>query len=83
MSPRSHFPGRGTLIEETFLAGKAEGRRKARAQGVLRVLKVRGVPVSPEVCERILTCASLDTLGFWLDRALVISTAEEIFTDVS
>ncbi|MDT0453920.1 hypothetical protein [Streptomyces hesseae] len=83
MSPRSYFPGRGTLIEETFLKGKAEGRRKERAEGVLRVLEIRGVSVSPKVRERVLACVSLDTLWLWLDRALVVSTAEEIFTDAS
>ncbi|WP_308297014.1 hypothetical protein [Streptomyces sp. UNOB3_S3] len=79
--PRTYFPGRGTLIEQTWLEGEAQGRLKERAESVVRVLEHRKIPVSPEVRERILTCTYLDTLGQWLDRAVTVSTAEEIFTN--
>ncbi|MFG2182954.1 hypothetical protein ACGFLS_30125 [Streptomyces abikoensis] len=80
LMPRTYFPGRGTLIEQTWQEGEAQGRLQERAESVLRVLEHRKIPVSPEVRERILTCTYLDTLGQWLDRSFIVSTAEEIFT---
>ncbi|MEU5050078.1 hypothetical protein [Streptomyces sp. NPDC021096] len=79
LMPRTFFPGRGTLIEETWLEGEAEGRLKQSALSVLRVLESRDIPVSPAVRERIMTCAYMDTLGYWLEAAVTVSTAEEIF----
>ncbi|MEU1313265.1 hypothetical protein ABZ419_30835 [Streptomyces cinnamoneus] len=85
LMPRSYFPGRGTLIEKTFLEGeakgRAEGRVEERAQSVLRVLETRGIPVSPEVGERIMSCTYMDILADWLDRACIVSKAEDIFND--
>ncbi|MFI2072656.1 hypothetical protein [Streptomyces triculaminicus] len=79
LMPRTFFPGRGTLIEQTWLEAEAEGRLKQSAESVLRVLESRGIPVSPAVHERIMTCTFMDTLGYWLEAAVTVSTAEEIF----
>ncbi|MFC5723995.1 hypothetical protein ACFP1Z_27895 [Streptomyces gamaensis] len=38
LMPRTFFPGRGTLIEETFLEGKAEGLEVGLAQGLAKGL---------------------------------------------
>ncbi|MBO3674148.1 hypothetical protein [Streptomyces sp. NEAU-YJ-81] len=85
MSVGTYFPGRGTLIEETFLKGKAEGaaegEARGRAQGVLRVLEKRGIPTLAETRDRITNCTDLDTLDRWLDRAFAVSTADELFTE--
>lgn len=58
----THFPGHGTLFEETYLEGKAEGEARGEAKGVLRVLEVRGLAISEDVRERISisTCTDLD-----------------------
>ncbi|MGW7689221.1 hypothetical protein ACWGMA_10140 [Streptomyces asiaticus] len=77
----SYFPGRGTLIEETFLKGKAAGRAEVRAKIVLRVLKARGIPTSDETRDRIANCTDLDTLDRWFDRAITVATADELFTE--
>ncbi|RLU86937.1 hypothetical protein CTZ27_24475 [Streptomyces griseocarneus] len=87
MTIRTYFPGRGTLIEETLQAGEAKGRAEGQAQGrlegcaqmVLRLLEHRGITVSPEVRERVVSCDDLDALGLWLVRAADVSHAEEIF----
>ncbi|MGW2044298.1 hypothetical protein ACWCPF_03820 [Streptomyces sp. NPDC001858] len=81
------FPGSGTLIEETLIEGEAKGRAKGRAQGraegraedILRILALRGVDVPGDARERITTCADLDTLGTWFDRALTVLSTEELF----
>lgn len=79
----SFFPGRGTLIEETFLEGKAEGKAEGRAEGraqaILVVLERRGVPTLAATRDRITTCTDLDTLDRWLDRAFSVTGAEELF----
>ncbi|RKT06183.1 hypothetical protein BX286_4221 [Streptomyces sp. 3211.6] len=79
LMPRTYFPGRGTLIEETYLEGEAQGRVEERAQLVLRVLDNRGVAVTQEVRERIAACGDLDTLGRWIDLAFAVSDAEGLF----
>ncbi|MFF4159430.1 hypothetical protein [Streptomyces sp. NPDC001678] len=83
LMPRSYFPGRGTLIEETFLEGKAEGRAEERAQQVLRVLEKRGIAVPPVTQERIASCADLHALARWVDRAFIVSEVDELFVDES
>jgi hypothetical protein len=83
MSAGTYFPGRGTLIEETYLEGKAEGRAEERAQLVLRVLDNRGVPIPSETREHIIGCTDLDTLGRLLDRAFTVREADELFAEDS
>ncbi|WKK26497.1 hypothetical protein QZH56_13425 [Streptomyces olivoreticuli] len=81
MPIRTYFPGRGTMIELALQEGETKGRAEERAQMVLRVLETREVAVTPEVRERVVQCADLDMLGRWLDRAFVVSRAEEIFDE--
>ncbi|MGK5697846.1 hypothetical protein ACSNOJ_34005 [Streptomyces sp. URMC 128] len=73
----TYFPGRGTLFEETYLEGKAEGK----AEGILRVLEKRDVPVPEAIRDRITTCTDLDTLTLWFDRSLTATTAEDLFLE--
>ncbi|MFF3498327.1 hypothetical protein [Streptomyces sp. NPDC003247] len=71
------FPGSGTLIEETLIAGETNGR----AADILRVLELRGVAVPEAVRERVTSCTDLDILGTWLDRSLTASAAEDLFDE--
>ncbi|MEU6337949.1 hypothetical protein ABZ839_26645 [Streptomyces cellulosae] len=73
----TRFPGHGTLFEEKYLEGRAEGK----AEAILHALRVRGIAVSDEVRERITTCTDLDTLTTWFDRSLTVSKAEDLFAD--
>lgn len=85
----SYFPGRGTVFEEAYLEGRAEGRAEGEAEGkaegkaeaVLRVLEVRGLPVSAEVRERVTSCADLGRLDVWLLRAVTAERVEDLFGD--
>ncbi|MER8155043.1 hypothetical protein [Streptomyces sp. NPDC094472] len=77
----SYFPGRGTLIEETFLKGKAEGEVHSRVRGVLRALEKRGITAPPETRDRITNCTDLDILDRWFDRAFTVSTTDELFAE--
>ncbi len=83
LMPRTFFPGRGTLIEQTWMEGEAQGRLLERAETVLLVLEKRGIDVSPEIRERVMSCTYFDELGYWVDRAFTVAKAEEIFTSES
>jgi hypothetical protein len=85
----TYFPGRGTLFEQTYLEGKAEGVAEGKAEGkaegtvesILRVLEKRGVPLTPDTRERIVSETDLDTLTRWFDRSLTVATVQEIFSE--
>lgn len=85
MQNGTYFPGRGGIIEETFLKGKVEGEAKGEAKGlaeaVLRVLGHRHVEVPDEARERILGCRDSFMLGRWLDEALSIESVGELFEE--
>jgi hypothetical protein len=79
----THFPGHGTLFEEKYLEGKAEGKTEDRASLILRVLEKHGIDVPDDIRERITSCTDLDTLTLWFDRSLTASTAEDLFVETS
>ncbi|WP_162890326.1 hypothetical protein [Streptomyces olivoreticuli] len=93
MPIRTYFPGRGTMIEQALLEGEAKGRAEGRAEGlvegraegrrlaVVRVLRTRDIDISLEARERIFSCTDLDALERWLDRAFIVATAEELFSE--
>ncbi|MFE9342430.1 RpnC/YadD family protein [Streptomyces olivaceus] len=73
-----NFPGSNTIVEESWL----EGRAKGRAEDILRILEVRGIEISDPVRERVIECTDLDVLGTWFDRSLSAARAEELFGGV-
>ncbi|MCX4994385.1 hypothetical protein OHA09_20350 [Streptomyces longwoodensis] len=74
---RIRFPGTGTLIEEAILKGRGD----SRGEDILRVLRVRGIEVPDAVRERVGSCEDLDVLGTWLDRAVTVGSADELFVE--
>lgn len=93
MKNGSYFPGRGTLVEETFLEGKAEGiaegeargeakgEAKGKADSVLHLLEWRGIPVTPAQRARITTCTDPGTLDTWLERAFTATDPGHLFEE--
>jgi len=73
MTVHTYFPGRGTLIELAHIESKTED--------ILRVLEVRGLPVSDEVRAHIASCTNIDRLLTWLERAVTVTRAEDLFID--
>ena len=53
--------------------GKAEGLR----DGILMVLRSRGVSIPPEIEARIRACKDIAVLSAWLQRAVTLSHADE------
>lgn len=77
----TYFPGRGTLFEETYLEGKAEGIVEGKAESILSVLEKRGIDPSQDIRDRITSCTDPDTLTLWFDRSLTATTAEDLFVE--
>ncbi len=60
--------------------GEARGKAEGEARGVLRVLAARGIAVSTEQEARILACRELATLDRWIEKAIAVASAEELFS---
>jgi len=85
VSVGTYLPGRGTIVEESYLKGveegREEGRAEERAQMVLRVLEKRRIFTLARTRERITACPDTDVLDRWLDRAFTITDAEDLFAE--
>jgi hypothetical protein len=81
MSFTNFFPGRGTLLEETYLDGEAKGEARGEAKAILRFLEARGVYVPDKARERIADCTDLDLLNRWLDRTPHAKSVDELFAE--
>lgn len=57
--------------------GREEGRAESEALAILRFLERRGIALSDG--ERVRSCRDLDQLERWLDRAVSVQTAAELF----
>lgn len=71
----TYFPGRGTIVEESYLKGYAEGY----AESVLQILGQRGVTVSARTRARVTACTEMDVLNRWFDRAIVVDNEQDRF----
>ncbi|MEU0473354.1 hypothetical protein ACFW5S_21240 [Streptomyces olivaceus] len=76
-----NFPGSKTIVEESWLEGRAKGQAEGKAEDILRILEVRGVEIPDSVRERVTGCTDLDVLGTWFDRSLSAARAEELFVE--
>ncbi len=57
----------------------AEGEAKGEAQVILLVLAARGLRVSAEIRERVLSCADTSQLEAWANRAATADSVDEVF----
>jgi hypothetical protein len=71
--------GRAEGREEGREEGRAEGRAEGEALSVLHVLERRGIHVPSAVRDQILSCTDTTVLEGWLDRALTITSIEDLF----
>ena len=59
--------------------GREEGQAREAAEAVLDVFEARGIAVSAEARDRIMTCKELEQLRRWRRRAVVAGSVGEIF----
>jgi flagellar biosynthesis/type III secretory pathway protein FliH len=76
-------PGLEKFFTETqrrnYERGKAEGKAEGEAAALLKILTRRGLTLTADHRRRIVECTDLAMLEHWLDRALMVSSAEELF----
>lgn len=73
-----HFEqGRQKGLDE----GLSKGLVKGKAEAVLQLLSVRGVPVDSKVRQRILTCTDVGALERWLERAVTATRISDVLED--
>jgi hypothetical protein len=70
--------GRNEGRAEGIQEGRAEGEGKGLRDGILMVLRSRGVPIPADVEARILACKDVAVLSAWLQRAVTLSDAAEL-----
>ncbi|HZJ68020.1 MAG TPA: hypothetical protein VFD36_31170 [Kofleriaceae bacterium] len=58
--------------------GKAEGEARGQAKALLVILKGRGLALTDEQRLHILACPDLAVLDRWLDRALLVTSVDEL-----
>ncbi|MFD0772378.1 hypothetical protein ACFQZ2_00460 [Streptomonospora algeriensis] len=65
-------------------AGRAEGRAAGQAAGeakaIIKLLRSRGIDLTDDQRDTILTCTDIEQLDTWFDRALKADTARDVFT---
>jgi hypothetical protein len=66
------------VMHRTWEDARTEGRAEMLADGVLTVLRVRGIPVSATTRKRILSEKNLERLKRWHERAIVATSIREV-----
>jgi hypothetical protein len=68
-------------IEQGIEQGIARGRAEESARAVVAVLQARGLLVSEAFSARLRGCTDLATLERWLQRAVTVARAEDVFEE--
>jgi len=70
---------RHPVAEQVREEGREEGRVEESAEMTLSILEWRGIAVPDAVRERVLACADRKQLQTWARRAVLASSAEDLF----
>lgn len=68
----------GDKEERAWRRGRREGRVSAMSNALLKILAARGIHVSDSSRRVIERCNNTETLGFWLDQALVATRIKDV-----
>lgn len=69
------------IYDDGFARGQARSLARGLARGVVRILDARGVALSDDERELVLSTTDPAQLDLWVDRAATASTAAEVFAD--
>jgi hypothetical protein len=61
------------------LEGKLEGQALGEADAVITILETRGLTVSAEQRERILSCTDLDMIKSWVRKSVTVEAVQSLF----
>jgi hypothetical protein len=67
------------LTEKVRVETQVATRVETQAKDILKILAARGIRVSSQARQRILSCQDPDTLDRWLTRAARATRAAEVF----
>ena len=67
-------------LEAVRTDGLEQGLEQGIAESILTLLEVRGLTVEPQVVERIRTCRDRDQLRTWLQAAVRVTEASDLFS---
>jgi hypothetical protein len=70
-------PYRSDFIESFVEQGAA----KAKAEGIVKILKSRDLQLTTQQLEQLAACTDLDQLDRWFDRSLTAKSAADVFQD--
>lgn len=66
------------LVEKGRQQGLLEGLARGRAEGVLKILAVRGIAVDEGARQLVMSCTDPGTLDQWLERALTATRFSDL-----
>lgn len=70
-----------TIVDRLLAQGEARGRAEGEAGLLLRVLAARGVKVTDEASDMVMTCTDSNQLVAWAERAATANTLSGVFGD--
>src|SRR5690606_16923612 len=76
-----NYQFQGPSYKKGKLEGKLEGQALGEADAVVTVLETRGLTLSPEQRDRILSCSDLETIKGWVRKAVTVESVDELFQD--
>ena len=70
------------VVEERAEArGEVKGKAEGKAEALLAVLASRGVMLTTEQRELVMSCLDLEQVDRWFDRSLSATSADDVFKD--
>jgi hypothetical protein len=70
-----------TIFDAVEERAEARGEVKGKAEALLAVLASRGVMLTSEQRELIMSCLNLEQVDRWFDRSLAATSADDVFKD--
>ncbi|GHJ34943.1 hypothetical protein [Streptomyces sp. TS71-3] len=80
-SQKLRAEGRTEGRTEGLTEGRAEGHAERGAKDLLLVFQTRGIDVDDTTRQRITDCTDPDLLSIWLQRAITVSRAADVFSE--
>jgi hypothetical protein len=76
---KANYEYQSDFARKYISIGKAEGEARGEARLLLKLLRVKGFTVSPELLARVESCQDLDQLELWAERILTATSLDDIF----
>lgn len=70
-----------SVADELRDEGRAQGIVQGKAETIVLLLERRGIELSGEDRERVMSCENLEVLERWFDRAITATSATEVFAE--